>query len=122
MAPLENIDLPDGYSRRIKNIDMLLGKNRLRIYMSKDYMLNTTLPIVQDVSEDYVSIKYNPEKEEHCIWVTLLAEKVGKVYIHSAYQTLNEIAKNKNKLKYMIFMELFQKNCCLWEMKKVQKN
>lgn len=26
MAPLENIDLPDGYSRRIKNIDMLLKK------------------------------------------------------------------------------------------------
>mgnify|MGYP004528627751 FL=1 len=103
MAPIENIDLPDGYSRRIKNIDMLLEKNRLRIYMSKDYMLNTTLPIVQDVSEDYVSIKYNPEKEGHCILVTIVAEKVGKVYIHSAYQTLNEIAKNKNIIKIYDF-------------------
>ena len=71
--------------------------------MSKDYMLNTTLPIVQDVSEDYVSIKYNPEKEEHCILVTMVAEKVGKVYIHSAYQTLNEIAKNKNIIKIYDF-------------------
>lgn len=103
MAPLENIDLPDGYSRRIKNIDMLLEQNKLRIYMSKDYMLDTMMPIVQYVSENYISIKYNPEKEEHCIWVTLLAEKVGKVYIHSAYQTLNEIAKNKNIIKIYDF-------------------
>ena len=66
-------------------------------------MLNTTLPIVQDVSEDYVSIKYNPEKEGHCILVTMVAEKVGKVYIHSAYQTLNEIARNKNIIKIYDF-------------------
>ena len=33
--------------------------------MSKDYMLDTMMPIVQYVSENYISIKYNPEKEEH---------------------------------------------------------
>ena len=35
--------------------------------------------------------------------VTIVAEKVGKVYIHSAYQTLNEIAKNKNIIKIYDF-------------------
>lgn len=94
LAPLESIDLPDGYSRRIKNIDALFQDKQIKVYMSKDYGLNEALPKVMEVSEDYISIKYNPQKKEHCAWVTMIAEKIGKVYIHSVYQSLEDIVKS----------------------------
>ena len=90
LAPLESIDLPDGYSRRIKNIDALFQDKQIKVYMSKDYGLNETLPKVMEVSEDYISIKYNPQKKEHCAWVTMIAEKIGKVYIHSVHGVVPE--------------------------------
>lgn len=94
LAPLESIDLPDGYSRRIKNIDTLFQERQIKVYMSKDTGLNVDCPKVTKVSADYISIKYNPQKKEHCAWVTMIAEKIGKVYIHSVYQSLEDIVKS----------------------------
>ena len=103
LAPLESIDLPDGYSRRIKNIDTLFEKKQIKVYMSKDYGLNEILPLVREYSEEYYSIKYNPKKVEHCVWVTMIAQLIGKVYIHSVYQSLESIATNSKIIKFYDF-------------------
>lgn len=103
MAPLESIDLPDGYSRRIKNIDNVFENDCLRVYMSKVYELDSMMPMAKIISEKYVSIKYNPLNKEHCMWIAMVAEKIGKVYIHSVYQSLEEIAKNKKIVKIFDF-------------------
>lgn len=67
LAPLENIDLPDGYSRRIKNIDKLFQDKQVKVYMAKDYGINEILPEIVEVSPNYISIKYNPQKKTLCI-------------------------------------------------------
>ena len=94
LAPLENIDLPDGYSRRIKNIDKLFQDKQVKVYMAKDYELNEMLPEIVEVFPNYISIKYNPRKKEHCALVTEIAEIIGEVYIHSVYMYLEDIVKS----------------------------
>lgn len=103
MAPLESIDLPDGYSRRIKNIDELFSDMTLRVYISTDLALNTDYPICSQCNEYYYSIKYNPQKEVHCEWIDVVADLVGMVYIHSVYQSAKIIAEDTNVTKFYDF-------------------
>ena len=44
-APYQIMNLPDGYSRRVKNIDDLLGNDMLRIYIAQDAGVTSKLPV-----------------------------------------------------------------------------
>ena len=103
MAPLEAINLPDGYSRRIKNIDDLVPDDYLKVYMSKDYTIESVVPKTEILTEKYISVKYNPQNEEHCIWIRMIAEKIGSVYIHSVYQSLELIIQSNRVVKFYDF-------------------
>lgn len=103
MAPLEDINLPDGYSRRVKNIDELIGEHVLRIYISQKKKMELELPECISYAENYVSVHYDPEQESHCEWIGILAETVGRVYFHSVYQAMDIIARNSNIVKFYDF-------------------
>ena len=102
-APYEMMDQPDGYARRIKNIDDLLGERMLRIYIAKSSVVNAVLPECSEKSGNYISIRYNDLKKQHCDFVTIIAHLVGSVYIHSVYQAMLSVAQDRNIIKLYDF-------------------
>lgn len=102
-APYEEINRPDGYSRRIKNIDDLLEKQMLRVYISKNTGGNDSLPVCSVEAENYISVKYNSFNREQCSFIALIAHLTGIAYIHSVYQAALPVARDKNIIKLYDF-------------------
>lgn len=102
-APLEEMDMPDGYSRRVKNIDSQLDKAILRVYVAKAIGIKDSWPYYSIKSENYISIRYDALNKEQCSFVTMIAHLIGVCYIHSVYQALSPIIQNPSIIKLYDF-------------------
>ena len=115
-APYQIMDLPDGYSRRVKNVDDLLGNDMLRIYIAQDGEISSRLPICCSEREHYISVAYNSAIPEHCEFVSMVTRLTGIAYIHSVFQALSLVSKDTGVIKLydfhgvvpeeLLFMEL----------------
>lgn len=102
-APYEDINLPDGYCRRVKNVDGLLEDDVVRVYIAKIIGAELSVPKCSIVSERYISIRYNENNKEQCMWISLIAHLVGVAYIHSVYQAVMPVLKNDTIIKFYDF-------------------
>ena len=85
MAPIFNSEnIRDGYYRRIKAIDDLMGENTLRIYMSwfgADYESGALH--VQEYDAHHIHLSYISGNERHNRILLQIAKEAGMVYHHS---------------------------------------
>ena len=102
-APYEEIDMPDGYSRRVKNVDGILGDNMMRVYIAKIVGANGPIPMCSIKSKGYISIRYDASNYDHCLLVSMVAHLVGIAYIHSVYQAISFVAEDKEVIKIYDF-------------------
>lgn len=102
-APLEEIDMPDGYSRRVKNIDSQLDKGILRVYVAKAIGIEGVWPHYSIQADNYISIRYDAFNEEQCLFIAMVAHLIGVCYVHSVYQALLPIIQNTSITKLYDF-------------------
>lgn len=85
MAPIFNsANIRDGYYRRIKAIDDLMGENTLRIYMSwfgADYELGALH--IQNYDAHHIHLSYINNSERHNRILLQIAKEAGIAYHHS---------------------------------------
>lgn len=117
-APYQIIDLPDGYSRRVKNVDDLLGDDMLRIYISQDAAITSRLPVCCFERDHYISIAYNSAIPEHCDFVSMITRLTGIAYIHSVYQALSSVSKDTGVIKVYDFHGVVPEELILMELDK----
>ena len=102
-APYDGLNSPDGYFRRVKNIDQLLPEKMLRIYISRDSCVEGDVPTCIIIDDKYISVKYDPKKMEQSNCIAALSKLVGIVYIHSIYQYFPAIICDKSITKIYDF-------------------
>ncbi len=102
-APFQIMNLPDGYSRRVKNVDDLLGNDMLRIYIAQDGEISSRWPICRFEREHYISVAYNNAIPEHCDFVFMVTRLTGIAYVHSAFQALSLVSKDAGVIKLYDF-------------------
>ena len=114
-APYQIMNLPDGYSRRVKNIDDLLGNDMLRIYIAQDAGVTSKLPVCCFERDHYISIAYNGAIPEHCGFVSMVTRLTGIAYIHSVYQAMSSVSKDAGVIKLYDFHGVVPEELLLME-------
>lgn len=102
MAPMFNENrLRDGYYRRIKAIDDILGKNSLKIYMSPDCTPEEQqyAPIVNIVDDEHIQLHYLPWIKNNREYVNEVADHADIVYHHGVGYMDEDIIRKKHLLK-----------------------
>lgn len=102
MAPMfTESRLRDGYYRRIKAIDDILGKNSLKIYMSPDCTQEEQryAPIVKVVDEEHIQLHYLPWIKSNREYANEVADHADIVYHHGVGYMDEDIIRKKHLLK-----------------------
>ena len=117
-APYQIINLPDGYSRRVKNVDDLLGEQMLRIYISQDPGIKDSVPVCSFEKENYISVIYNILNDEHCTYISAITRLVEIAYIHSVYQAISAVIQDPGVTKLYDFHGVVPEELLLMEREK----
>ena len=102
MAPIFTQErLKDGYYRRIKAVDDIMGDKTLKIYMSHSdtTLLQGNNPSVAYIDENHIRIAYFPWIESNRIWVNRVADLADVAYHHGVGYIDEDIIRNKKILK-----------------------
>lgn len=102
MAPIFTKErLKDGYYRRIKAVDDIIGKNYLKIYMSSMDCspLCEFEPKVEFVDDDHIRLDYHPWIEKDREYINLIADLCDVVYHHGVGFMDEDIIRKKHILK-----------------------
>lgn len=102
MAPMfTESRLKDGYYRRIKAIDDILGKETLKIYMSYDCTPEEQkdTPIVDVVDEEHVRLLYLPWIQSNREYANEVADHADIVYHHGVGYMDEDIIRKKHLLR-----------------------
>ncbi len=102
MAPIFTKErLRDGYYRRIKAIDDIMGSNALKIYMSPDCTQEEQqyAPIINVVDDEHVQLNYLPWIQSNRDFVNEVADHADIVYHHGVGYMDEDIIRKKHLLK-----------------------
>ena len=102
MAPIFNEErLKDGYYRRIKAVDDIIGKNFLKIYMSSMDCcpMQGNNPKVVYVDDEHIRIDYHPWIELERDFINQIADMADIVYHHGVGFMDEDIIRKKHLLK-----------------------
>lgn len=102
-APYEEMNKPDGYFRRVKNIDDLLGEQTVRVYISKIVGSDERFPICSMQKENYFTVKYDAFNQKQCAFVEILVHLTEMAYIHSVYQAFLPVMRDEQVTKLYDF-------------------
>lgn len=102
MAPIFNEErLKDGYYRRIKAVDDIMGDNVVKIYMSHadTSLIQGIKPAIEVVDENHIRVAYFPWIYENKVWVNKVADKADIVYHHGVGYMDDTIIRNRSLIK-----------------------
>ncbi len=75
----------DGYIQRIRSIDELVLKDRIRFYIMGDHPELDQI-VVKKIDNDHYYLEFNSENLEHMQYINSLAFRCGTLYVHSVYR------------------------------------
>lgn len=99
MAPMFSTPVIDGYFRRIKTIDDLMGENTLKIYMAPTYNSAQGDQLSQVVDPCHIKVSYRADAQEDRAYLRKLADRADIVYHHGVGYMDEEIIRKKHLLK-----------------------
>lgn len=99
MAPMFSHPIVDGYFRRIKTIDDLMGEHTLKLYMSPTYNPTQGQQLSQVIDSCHIKISYRSDSQEDRFYIRKIADVADIVYHHGVGYMDEEIIRKKHLLK-----------------------
>lgn len=102
MAPIfTNERLKDGYYRRIKAVDDILGDNSVKIYMSNMDCIpeQGTRPVIEYLDETHIKLNYFPWIDDNRIFINEISDHADIVYHHGVGFMDEDIIRKKHLIR-----------------------